>query len=242
MNYELYYWPGIQGRGEFVRLAFEAAGADYLDVAKDPGGEAAAAHKVQQAMTAPGETRPPFAPPFLRHGPVHVGQTANILLYLGPRLGLAPEDEAARLWVNQLQLTVADWVAEIHDTHHPVSPAQYYEEQKEAAAVRSRSFREQRLPKYMAYFERVLSRNPDGEHWLAGAKMTYADLSFFQVLEGLRYAFPDATADVEADYPRTVALHGRVGASDRIAAYLASERRIPFNESGIFRHYPELDG
>lgn len=242
MSYELYYWPGIQGRGEFVRLALEEAGADYLDVAKDPGGEAAAAHKVQQAMTAPGVATPPFAPPFLKDGDVLVGQTANVLFYLGPRLGLAPEEEAARLWVHQLQLTIADWVAEIHDTHHPLSPAQYYEEQTEAAAERARTFREQRLPKYMAYFERVLARNPDGDAALAGGRVTYADLSLFQVLEGLRYAFPDATADVEADHPKVVRLHDAVAKRERIAAYLASERRIPFNESGIFRHYPELDG
>lgn len=242
MSYELYYWPGIQGRGEFVRLALEEAGATYLDVAKDPAGEAAASHKVQQAMTAPDVARPTFAPPFLRDGETLVGQTANVLLYLGTRLGLAPEEDAERLWVHQLQLTIADWVGEIHDTHHPLSPGEYYEEQKDAARAKAQAFRDERLPKFMAYFERVLARNPGGDRWLAGGRLTYADLSLFQVVEGLRYAFPDAMADVEADYPGVPALHGRIATRERIAAYLSSDRRIPFNESGIFRHYQELDG
>lgn len=241
MTYELYYWPGIPGRGEFVRLALEAGGAEYLDVAKDPGGEGAAARKVQAAMGASRLVTPPFAPPFLRSGERVIAQTANILQYLGPRLGLAPADEAGRLWVHQLQLTLADWVDEIHDTHHPLAASRYYEDQKEAAQARAEAFRGERLPKFLTYFAGVLARNPAGPAHLAGAALSYADLSLFQVIAGLRYAFPRALAKSAGDFPAVHALHDAVAAHPRIAAYLASPRRLPFNESGIFRHYPELD-
>lgn len=241
MRYELYYWPGIQGRGEFVRLALEAAGADYLDVAKDASGEAVAAQQVQRAMQSEALACPPFAPPFLKAEDRVIAQTANILLFLGPRLGLAPEDEAGRLWAHQIQLTIADWVDEIHDTHHPIAASLYYAEQTAEARVRSKVFLQERLPKFMRYFETVIGRNSSGGGHLVGARLGYPDLSLFQVVEGLRYAFPRAMERIAGDFPGVRALHGQVAAHERIAAYLASERRIPFNEYGIFRRYPELD-
>jgi glutathione S-transferase len=235
MRYELYYWPTIQGRGEFVRLALEEGGAAYTDVARGPGGMA----KMNRLMADRTAARPPFAPPFLKSGTVVVAQTANILLYLGPRLGLVPAGEAGRLWVHQLQLTVADFVGEAHDTHHPVGVGLYYEEQKREAMRRSKEFRTQRIPKFLGYFEHVLERNSG---LCVGRKVSYVDLSLFQVIAGLRYAFPRTMRGVERACPRMIELHDRVSELPRIAAYLASPRRIAFNEEGIFRHYEELDG
>jgi glutathione S-transferase len=238
MSYEFYYWAGIQGRGEFVRLTLEEAAADYVDVAREPGGEAAMA----RLMDGEAGERAPFAPPFLKSGRLLIGQTANILYYLGGQHRLAPAAEAGRLWTHQLQLTIADFVDEIHDTHHPIASGLYYEDQREAATARAADFVKLRLPKYLGYFERVLDRNPSGDRHLVGARPSYADLSLFQVVAGLRYAFPRAMQRLAAQHKRVVALHERVAARPRIAAYLASERRIPFNQHGIFRHYPELDG
>ncbi len=241
MIYQLYYWPGIQGRGEFVRLALEEAGAEYLDVAKDPSGEEQAVRKLQALLNNPKIPRPAFAVPALKAGELVIAQTANILMYLGAHLDLAPQDEAGRLWTQQLQLTIADWIAEIHDTHHPLGPTEYYEDQKAEAGKRTGLFLKHRLPKYLGYFERVLKQNPAGDKFLVGGALTYPDLSLFQIIEGLRYAFPHAMAGSEAKHPGVMALHGRVSRRPRIAAYLASERRIPFNEDGLFRHYPPLD-
>lgn len=241
MAYELYYWPSIQGRGEFVRLALEAAGAPYLDVARGQGSHGRGVEALIKLMSDRTSPRPPFAPPFLKDGDVLIAQTANILLYLGPRLGLAPQGEADRLFANQLQLTITDLVAEAHDTHHPVGGGLYYEDQKPEAARNAASFRKERIGKHLGYFERVLSANPARGGHLVGAGLTYPDLSLFQVVEGLRYAFPKAMAAQEAGWPKVIALRERVAARPRIAAYLASKRRIPFNEDGIFRRYPELD-
>jgi glutathione S-transferase len=241
MPYELYYWPSNQGRGEFVRLALEDAGAEYVDVARLPekqGGGERALVELLRDRSAP---RLPFAPPFLKAGRRVIGQTANILLFLGPRLGLAPSAEADLLWVHQLQLTVADFVAEIHDVHHPIAGSLYYEDQKAEAARRAALFVDERLPRFLGYFERVLERNPRRGGWAVGARCSTADLSLFQVVEGLRYAFPKAMERAEKKRPRLVALRDRVAARANVAAYLASERRIPFNQQGIFRHYPELD-
>lgn len=238
MRYELYYWPGIQGRGEFVRLALEEADADYVDVARGKGGIAA----MTKRMGAPRQDHPPFAPPFLRAGRVVIGQTANILLFLGDRHGLAPKDAAGRLWTQQLQLTLADLVDEAHDVHHPISSALYYAEQKKESRRRAEDFRARRIPKYLGYFEEVLERNRRGPGHLVGARLTYADLSLFQVVAGLDYAFPRAMKRLQRRLPLVRALHDRVRERPRVARYLASPRRIPFNEYGIFRHYPELDG
>ena len=235
MRYELYYWPGIQGRGEFVRLALEDTGADYLDVARRPRGMAAMSPFLESRSIK----RPQFAPPFLKAGKLVIAQTANILFFLGPRLGLAPKQDAGRLWAHQLQLTIADWVAEVHDTHHPVAGSLYYEEQKREAKRRAENFTAERLPKFLSYFEQVLERN--GSHVLVGNAVSYVDLSLFQMIEGLRYAFPRAMTKQERKHRRVIALRDRVAARPRLAAYLASERRLPFNQQGIFRHYPELD-
>ncbi len=240
MRYELYYWPSIQGRGEFVRLALEEVGVPYLDVArggKSDGGMPAMFALLDGRKVA----RPSFAPPFLRAGRLLIGQTANILLFLGDRHGLAPCDEGGRLWVNQLQLTIADWVVEAHDTHHPISSGLYYENQRAEAKRRTEAFRKERLPKFLGYFERILERNGVAKRYLAGRSLSYADLSLFQVIAGLRYAFPGTMKRLEKRHPRVIALHDSVAARRRIAAYLGSERRIPFNEDGIFRHYPELE-
>jgi len=238
MRYELYYWPGIQGRGEFVRLALEEAGADYSDVAREKGGMQAMTRLLESDVVA----RPAFASPFLKAGRLLIGQTANILLFLGGRHGLAPKDEAGRLWTHQLQLTIADLVVEAHDTHHPIASGLYYEDQKREAKRRAEDFRDNRLGKFLGYFEDVLTRNPRGSNHLVGARLTYADLSLFQITEGLCYAFPRAMKRASRRAPKVMALRDRVAQRPRIAAYLASERRIPFNEQGIFRHYPELDG
>jgi glutathione S-transferase len=240
MRYELYYWPSIQGRGEFVRLALEEAGAAYVDVAREPeaGGGVPAMVNFLDGGSMP---RPPFAPPFLRAGKQVVGQTANILMFLGPRHRLAPASASGRLWAHQLQLTIADLVVEAHDTHHPISSGLVYEEQRREARRRAADFVQSRAPKYLGYFEQALTRNPAGDRYLIGVRLTYPDLSLFQVVSGLRYAFPVAMARLEKKCPRTVALHDRVVARPRVAAYLASARRIPFNEDGIFRRYPALD-
>ncbi|HUC71908.1 MAG TPA: glutathione S-transferase [Stellaceae bacterium] len=238
MRYEFYYWSGIQGRGEFVRLALEEAGADYVDVARQPGGEA----EMMRLIASEEVARPSFAPPFLKAETLLIGQTANILLYLGAHHGLAPQDEAGRLWAHQLQLTIADVVDEAHDTHHPIASSLYYEDQRAEARARGADFRRARMPKYLGYFENILARNPSGSGHLIGAGLSYPDLSLFQIVAGLRYAFPNRMAALEPQYARVVTLHDQVAARPRIAAYLASDRRIAFNEHGIFRHYPELDG
>jgi glutathione S-transferase len=233
MRYQLYYWPGIQGRGEFVRLALEDAGAAYDDVARKAGGMA--------RMTAmmDGGTRPPFAPPFLKAGALVIAQTAEILFYLGPRLKLAPRAEADRLWLHQLQLTVTDFVKEIHDTHHPLGGEFYYEDAKPEAKRFTENFLAERAPKYLGYFDTVVKKS--GGPYVLGRRFAYVDLSLFQLVEGLRYAFPKAMARIEADVPRVVAVRDRVAERPGIKKYLVSPRRLAFNESGIFRHYPELD-
>ena len=236
---ELYYWPGIQGRGEFVRLLLEDAGAKYVDIALQRKNGMAAMLRVLEGAR-PGAL--PFAPPFIKDGDVVVSQTANILAYLAPRLGLVPDDAALRAEACQIQQTVADFVAEIHDTHHPIAGGLYYENQKAAAKRRAQNFVKERLPKYLHWLEQVLARNRRSRgEWLVGSGCSYVDLSAFQVTAGLRYAFPNATGALEPECARLIALRDRVAARPRLARYLASKRRQPFNQMGIFRHYPELD-
>src|SRR5205085_3534459 len=182
---------------------------------------------------------PPFAPPILKAGKLTIAQTANILLYLGPRLRLAPKDEGGRLWVHELQLTIADFVTEAHDTHHPISVQLYFEQQIPAAKASARLFWRYRVPKFLGYFEMVIERG--GGPWLLGRRLSYVDLSLFQIVAGLRYAFPKRMKRFEKEVPRVIALHDRVAQRPRIKAYLASERRIAFNEWGIFRYYKSLD-
>lgn len=219
MRYELFYWPSIQGRGEFIRLALEYSGAGYRDVARHPGGM----RRMEQLLE-----KGPFAPPFLKAGKLLIAQTANILHYLGPRLGLAPKDEAGRLHLLQHQLTIADWLVEVHDTHHPIGGGLYYEEQKREAKRRAADFRDNRLPKFLSYFEDVLRSEK---------RFSYVNLSLFQMMEGLEYAFPRTMKKLKTREMK----HNRSRVADRLTDYLHSERRIPFNRQGIFRHYPELD-
>jgi len=238
MRYELYYQPSIQGRGEFVRLPLEDAGADYVDVARDPNFGRPGIVKFLEDATL---EHPPFAPPFLKAGKLLISQTANILQFLGPRLDLVPKSEASRIWANQLQLTIADWLYEAGQTHHPIANVLYYEEQKDEGKKRAGHFIANRIPKFLDYFERILKQNANGGDFVFGKRVCYVDLSLFQMIEGLRYAFPKAMARLEPQHPRMVTLHDRVEARPPIAAYLSSARRLAFNEQGIFRHYPELE-
>ncbi|HSV71865.1 MAG TPA: glutathione S-transferase [Methylibium sp.] len=242
MRYELHYWPAIQGRGEFVRLALEDAGADYVDVALVPEDEGGGVPAMERWLAGPDIERPPFAAPFLKAGRQLIGQTANILLFLGGRLDLAPRDAAGKLWTHQLQLTLTDFTDEIHDTHHPLGPTLYFEQQRAAAKRRTQEFLAQRLPKFLGYFERVAQRNPGRGPGLVGERISYVDLSMAHVIAGLRYAFPTASQAELANCPRLCALHDRVVARPRLKRYLASRRRMPFDNDGLFRHYPELGG
>ena len=233
MRYELYYWTDIQGRGEYVRLALEDAGADYIDVARERGDNV-----LMPFLRGKREGALPFAPPFLKAGRMVIAQTATILAYLGPRLGLVPGGLSAEIYAQQLQQTISDFVVEIHDTHHPIAASQYYEEQRTPARKRAQVFRDERLPKFLDYFEQVLER---GNGRQALSRHSYIDLSLFQLIAGLDYAFPNAMRRTQKRIPRLRALAKRVAERPNIAAYLDSPRRIPFNEEGIFRHYPELD-
>ena len=241
MPYLLYYWPTIQGRGEFIRLALEEAGADYIDVARRAARSGMGMPAMLDLLESADVIRPPFAPPFLMAGDQIIAQTANILQFLGPPLGLVPHDEAGRLWVHQLQLTLADMLTEVHDTHHPIASGLYYKDQKPEALRRATDFTTARMPKFLDYFETVLERNPHGAAFMAGDAVSYADLSMFQMIAGLRYAFPRAMTRLEPATPRLVALHDRIATRKRIKAYLKSKRRLAFNNDGIFRYYKELD-
>lgn len=235
MAYELYYWTGIQGRGEYIRLALEAAGAPYRDVAREEGDGVIARVSGEVAT-------PSFAPPFLRDGEVVVGQVAAILLYLGEKLDLAPKAPQLKLWTHQIQLTIADFVLEGHDVHHPIGAGEYYENQKPESQRRAREFREVRVPKFLDWFDGILTRNPEGPAHLVGSRLSYADLSLFQVMDGLTYAFPKLMRGLDGHYPTVRALCSSVAEHPKISAYLASKRRLPGNEHDLFRHYPELDG
>ena len=236
-TYELFYWNGIQGRGEFVRLVLEDAGADYVDVCREEGGT----ERMKRILAGEEKDVPfvPFARPFLRAEGLWLAQTAAITGFLGKRLELAPPGKQEKLLARTVAWTIADLVDEVHDTHHPIATDQYYDDQKDAAQLRARSFREKRLPKYLRYLERNLERNGTGV--FAGTDVSYADLAAFQVVEGLTYAFPNAFGRLRGEVPRLIALRDRIAARPRLAAYLASPRRLPFNEHGIFRKYPELD-
>lgn len=232
MTYDLWYWPTIQGRGEFVRLPMEAAGIDYRDRARIDG----VAAMQQQLGHSP---RAPFAPPFLDLDGIRIAQVANILQYLGERHGLALSSIRDRQWANQWQLTIADLLAEVHAVHHPVAISAWYDDQRPEAARTAAQFLTERLPKYLRYFETLLDehRGP----WAIDHRWTYVDTSLFQLVAGLRYAFPRRMATLERRLPRLIAIHDQVADLPGIAAYLASDRRIAFNTDGIFRHYPELD-
>jgi glutathione S-transferase len=242
MAYELYYWPNIQGRGEFIRLALEEAGADYVDVARKTNNLEDGEELLIDFLEQQDIVHPPFAVPVLKVGDKIIGQTAAILWYLGDHHGLAPKDETKKLWVHQIQLTIADLVTEAHDTHHPLGANLYYEQQRTEARRRAKHFRDERLSEYLSWFERIIARNFDRSAYLSGESVTYADLSLFQVVEGLLFAFPKSTNLVLKGLPRVSALHQAIAQRPRIHAYLNSNRRIKFNQQGIFRYYPELDG
>lgn len=231
--YELWYWAEIPGRGEFVRLALEAGGIAYRDMARERGSGALVADMERR------ERLRPFAPPYLVADELVIAQTATILLYLGDRHGLAPSNEAGRLHAQQIQLTIADMVAEAHNAHHPIAASAYYGDQKREARRAADAFRAERMPNFLEWFEALLG-DSHGE-WLLGERWTYPDLSLFHLVEGLAYAFPKRMATIAGDYPRLLALRDQVKGLPELAGYLASERRIGFNEDGIFRHYPELD-
>jgi glutathione S-transferase len=241
MRYTLYYWPGIQGRGEYIRLALEYAGVKYVDVALVPETKGGGVRAMTKYLQGKNVVRPPFAPPFLKAGRLLIGQTANILLYLGGPLRLAPRDEAGRLWTHQLQLTIADFIVEIHDTHHPLGGGLYYEQQKAPAKARTKEFLANRLPKFLGYFERVIERNPAHATGMVGARLTYADLSMAQVIVGLEYAFPKAMSKAMPKHPHLRALADHVFSRPRIARYLTSRRRLAFSNDDLYRRYPGLD-
>ncbi|MFM2066558.1 MAG: hypothetical protein RLZZ584_1467 [Pseudomonadota bacterium] len=240
-SYELHYWPGIQGRGEFVRLALEATGTPYMDIARGPEDKGRGLPALLRALNDPKAVQPPFAPPFLKDGDFVVAQTSLILQYLAPTLRLTPRSAQTQTWTQQIQLTIADMVSEAHDSHHPIASSLHYEDQQPEALRRATDFCRHRLPRYLQWFEAILARNPAGTRHLVGGKLTYADLSLFQLVEGLNYAFPSATARTLAGTPLVVQLHRRIGELPRIAAYLQSPRRAAFDEQGLFRRYPELD-
>lgn len=239
MAYELHYWPTIPGRGEFIRLALEAAGAPYIDVARLDDGEGL--KKSERVMRDRKLAHPPFAMPFLKDGDVVVAETAAILLYLAPTLKLVARNEQARIFTHQIQLTLADLVDEVHATHHPVATGLTYEEQQPEALRAAREFCRDRLPHYIDWLESIVARNPAGQRFLVGGKLSYADLSLMQVVDGLRYAFPLAAERALQRAPWVRKVRDRVAGLPRIAAYLKSERRLAFNQDGIFRQYPELD-
>jgi glutathione S-transferase len=230
--YDLWYWAEIPGRGEFIRLALEAGGVAYRDRAREQGSDAL----VRDMAGRQGQR--PFAPPYLLAGDLCIAQTANILLFLADHHNLRPEGEASRYLAHQISLTIADATQEAHDVHHPVANSLYYEDQKEEALRAAEDYRGHRMPKYLGYFERLIA---EGGPWLLGETWSYVDLSLFQLVEGLTYAFPRRMATLAADIPLSIALRDRVAALPELAAYLASDRRIDFNEDCIFRHYPELD-
>ncbi|MDE0933252.1 MAG: glutathione S-transferase [Novosphingopyxis baekryungensis] len=233
MSYDLWYWPSIQGRGEFVRLALEAAEIAYTDRAREDGAEA-----LLDDMDARTGIKP-YAPPYLVDGDLCIAQTAHIVSWLGAKHGFCGSDERETLGLIQLQLVVTDIVAEAHDTHHPVATGDYYDEQKEEAKRAAKGFREERMPKYFDHFETALNAS-DGP-FVTGASWSHVDTSLFQLVRGLQYAFPKRMAALLPDYPKLAACADAVEALPGIRAYLDSDRRIAFNEDGIFRHYPELD-
>jgi glutathione S-transferase len=238
-SYDLYYWPSIPGRGEFIRLLLEATGTTYRDVARLPERDGGGARAIMRLLAEEGPGQPPFAPPVLKVGALVLAQTPLILQWLAPRVGLCPPDEAGRLAAHQLQLTISDFLAEAHDVHHPLGSVLYYEDQKPESLRRAKVFHEHRLMKFLGYFERVVRLN--GGRQAVGTDLSYVDLSLFQTMAGLAYAFPRAMARVRSQVPLLLALHDRVAALPRLATYLASERRLAFNQHGLFRHYPELD-
>lgn len=274
-QYELLYHPGIPGRGEFVRLAFEAAGVPYKDVAnEDKNGYSTVQKICMNKSNESADSNPPvFSPPALRvpgagkdGEALIISQTPNILLYLGDRIGMVPEgDESAKYYTNQLTLTVLDLNNEVHDTHHPLAVAEYYENQKDSAQHKAKDVRENRFPKFFSYFTRTLEGNREGGgdgKYLVGNQLTYADTSVWQVIDGCFFAFPKEMEARKKEFPELLGtFYDNIKNEKGLKEYLASDRRLPYS-MGIFRqvapfltslgdllilhvlnrrHYPELD-
>lgn len=235
MSYDLWYWPGIPGRGEFVRLALEAAGVSYRDRAREGGVETLVDDMERRSGIRP------FAPPYLvTENDLCIGQTAHILTWLSDRHGFGSDDEPTALTLIQLQLDIADMVEEVHTTHHPIATSEYYKDQKDAAKARAVDFRANRIPKYLNHFEAALNAH-DGP-FVTGEKWSHVDTSLYQLLRGLKYAFPQSMDERKDEYPGLHACRDAIGKLQNIVSYAASDRALPFNEDGIFRRYPELDG
>jgi glutathione S-transferase len=228
---QLWYWPDIPGRGEFIRLALEAAEVDYADMAREKGAKAMLDDMASRSGIAP------LAPPYIVDGDLCIGQTAHILAVLADRHGFGAGDLPTDLQLIQLQLDVSDMVSEVHAVHHPISGALYYRDQMDAAYEAAQHFRGTRIPRYLDHFERALAEQ--GGPFVLGEQWTHVDTSLFQLLEGLDYMFPNRMA--ELDYPRLALCREAVMEIEGIDAYLGSERRLAFSEDGLFRHYPELD-
>ncbi|MCJ1328883.1 hypothetical protein MMC10_005560 [Thelotrema lepadinum] len=252
-QFELLYWPTMPGRGEFIRLPLEATGVAYNDVCNEQkSGMGQLSKLIDSSSTSDSDGNPvAFAPPVLRvtgagkdGTSLVIHQTPAILAYLAPQIGMVPEDDAgAAAYVAQIALTALDLNNETHDTHHPVGVSLYYEDQKDEALKKAKDFRENRIPKFFSYFERVLKGNEkDGKgQYLVGDKLTYADTTVWQVLDGLYFAFPKEIAAREKEYPLLIgSFYPKFKQEKGIKDYLASDRRLPYS-MGIFRHYPELD-
>ncbi|KEY69018.1 hypothetical protein S7711_03320 [Stachybotrys chartarum IBT 7711] len=244
-SYELIYWPSAPGRGEPVRLLFEEAGVPYADTAKDAGRAVETIQGLMAAEHLGDDSNPPvFAPPLLRHGDLLINQLPNILLYLAPKLGLAPAAGPAVYHLNAIVLTLLDgFVNELHETHHPIATSQYYDDQKPEAKKRSKSYREERLPRFLGYAQRLLDAKTSGDGpWLYGGSLTYADLVLFQGIHGTKYAFPKTVEKLQKSgkYDGVFALFDAVQERPNIKAYMASDRRVDYSQ-GIWRYYPELE-
>jgi len=233
MTLQLWYWPSIPGRGEFIRLPLEAAGVPYRDMARELGADA-----LMEDMEKRQGHRP-FAPPYIVDGGLVIGQVAHILTVLSDRHGFGAGELSRDLQLIQLQLDITDVVEEVHSVHHPLGVGKYYEEQKEAALIRAKEFREERMVKWLNHFEHELSL--EGGPFVLGERWSHVDTSLSQLLRGLAYAFPRRSAALQGRYPRLQACREAVANLPGVAAYRASDRCIPFNKDGIFRHYPELD-
>ncbi|GAA6016890.1 hypothetical protein JCM11491_006903 [Sporobolomyces phaffii] len=256
-DFELIYHAAIPGRGEFIRLFFEATATPYKDSALIQG-QSAILPYLNGSFPGHDANPLPFAPPILRHGDVVISQTSNILLYLATHLespiDLSPSSssldtapatatvqDTSIYHVQSLALTILDLNNETHDTHHPVSVSSYYEDQKEPALLKARDFRQNRVPKFFKYFEALLEREAERGGWLVrGGVPSYADLCLFQVVDGLKFAFPNLLSKLLPLHPRIRDHHERVKSAKRIKEYLDSDRRQEYS-MGVFRYYEELD-
>ncbi|UKZ79166.1 hypothetical protein TrVFT333_006916 [Trichoderma virens FT-333] len=226
-EYELIYWPGIPGRGEVVRLLFEDAGVAYIDTAKGDNAVPTTLSYMDSSNLGDEKNPPVFAPPVLKHGELVINQLSNILLYLAPKLGLGPASGDGVYHLNSIALTILDGLCvEVHDTHHPIATHKYYEDQKEEAKLRAKAFREERLPKYLTYVQRLLDAKTSGEG----------------CLDGTKFAFPQTVEKLKKSgkYDGVFKLYDAVKERPNIKAYLESDKRIDYSD-GIWRHYPELE-